>query len=125
MTNLVSPLTRVAKAGVSGSDFAALESSVATNTSKPTGVEVDGQIDVKNAAQLLQISLAYADMPTTYNKSEVYNKTETDASLFPRGSAAGLATVIAYANPLPTTSVVNNLIDSHFSNSGCSDFRCI
>ena len=47
MTSLVSPLTRVAKAGVSNADFTALETSVANNSSKPTGVEVDGQIDTK------------------------------------------------------------------------------
>ena len=78
MTSLVSPLARVAKAGVSGADFTAFETSVATNTSKPTAAEVDGAIDVKNAAQLLQINLDYADQPTTYNKSGVYNKTEID-----------------------------------------------
>ena len=96
MTSLVSPLTRVAKAGVSGADFSALESSVATNTSKPTAAEVDGAIDVKNAGQLLQINLDYADRPTTYNKSEVYNKTKVDTSLALKGSAAGLATMTAY-----------------------------
>ena len=67
MTSLVSPLTGVAKAGVSGADFTALETSVATNSSKPTATEVDSQIDTKNADQNLQISLNYADRPTTYN----------------------------------------------------------
>ena len=71
MTSLVSPLTRVAKAGVSSADFTALESSVATNTSKPTAAEIDGAIYVKSAAQLLQINLDYADRPTTYNVSQV------------------------------------------------------
>ena len=69
MTSLVSPLTRRAKAGVSDGDFTTLESSVTANSSKPTGAEVDGQIDVKNAAQLLQINLDYADRQTTYNVS--------------------------------------------------------
>ena len=85
MTTLVAPLTRVSKAGVSTAS-------------------VDDQIDVKNAAQLQQINLDYADRPTTYNKSEVYTKTETDASLALKGSAAQLATVTAYANTLPTLS---------------------
>ena len=114
MTDLVSPLTRVAKAGVSDADFTALESSVAANSSKPTATAVDGQIDTKNAAQSLQIILDYADRATTYNISEVYKKTESDASLALKGSAAGLATVTAFANTLPTTSTVNNLIDARF-----------
>ena len=71
MTSLVSPLTRVTKAAVSGADFTALESSVAANTSKPTATAVDGQIDTKNAAQLLQINLDYTDRATTYNVSQV------------------------------------------------------
>ena len=79
MTSLVSPLTRVSKAGVSGADFTALESAVAANTTKPSATAVDSQIDTKNEAQNLQINLDYADRPTTYNKSEVYNKTESDA----------------------------------------------
>ena len=95
MTSLVSPLTRVSKAGVSGADFTTLESAVAANTSKPTAAVVDGQIDVKNAAQLQQINLDYADRPTTYNKSEVYTKPESDAALQLKGSAAQLATVTA------------------------------
>ena len=60
-------------------------------TAKPSSSAVDSQIDTKNAAQNLQISLDYADRPTTYNKSEVYNKTESDASLALKWSAAGLA----------------------------------
>ena len=55
MTSLVSPLTRVAKAGVSGADFTTLESAVAANTSKPTAAVVDGQIDTKNATQMTQL----------------------------------------------------------------------
>ena len=95
MTSLVSPLTRVAKAGVSGADFTALESSVAANSSKPSSAAVNSQIDTKNAAQNLQINLDYADRATTYNVSQVYNKTESDASLALKGSAAGLSTVTA------------------------------
>ena len=95
MTALVSPLTRVSKAGVSTAS-------------------VDDQIDEKNQAQNLQINLDYADRPTTYNKSEVYNKTESDAALALKGSAAQLATVTAYANTLPTTSTVNGLLDARF-----------
>ena len=114
MTSLVSPLTRVSKAGVSGADFTTLESAVATNTSKPTAAAVDGQIDTKNAAQNLQINLDYADRPTTYNKSEVYTKTETDASLALKGSAAGLATVTAYANTLPTLSTMTSSMPGSF-----------
>ena len=67
-----------------------------------------------NAAQNLQINLDYADRPTTYNKSEVYTKTESDAALALKGSAAQLATVTAYANTLPTTSTVNGLLDARF-----------
>ena len=55
MTSLVSPLTRVSKAGVSGADFTTLESAVAANTSKPTAAVVDGQIDSKNATQMTQL----------------------------------------------------------------------
>ena len=44
--------------------------------------------------------------------TQLYSKTETDAALALKGSAAGLATVTAYADTLPTTSTVNNLIDS-------------
>ena len=78
MTSLVSPLTGVAKASVSGADFTALETSVATNSSKPTATEVDSHIDTKNAAQDLEINLQYATLATTYNKSEVYTKPEVD-----------------------------------------------
>ena len=95
MTALVSPLTRVSKAGVSTAS-------------------VDDQIDEKNQAQNLQINLDYADRPTTYNKSEVYNKTESDAALALKGSAAQLATVTAFVNTLPTTSTVNGLLDARF-----------
>jgi hypothetical protein len=122
MTSLVSPLTRVSKAGVSGADFTALESSVAANSSKPTATAVDGQIDAKNAAQNLQINLDYADRPTIYNKSEVYSKPESDASLALKGSAAGLATVTAYANTLPTTSTVNGLLDARFISQDINNF---
>ena len=122
MTALVSPLTRVSKAGVSDADFTALESSVAANSSKPTATAVDGQIDTKNAAQNLQINLDYADRPTTYNKSEVYTKGETDTSLALKGSAAGLATVTAYANTLPTTTTVNSLLDARFISQDINNF---
>jgi hypothetical protein len=54
MAGLVSPLTRVSKAGVSDADFTALESSVNANTSRPTATAVDSQIDTKSAAQNLQ-----------------------------------------------------------------------
>ena len=89
-------------------------SDIATNAAKPSSSQVDSQIDTKNAAQNLQISLDYADRPTTYNKSEVYNKTESDASLALKGSAAQLATVTAYANTLPTLSTVNNVLNARF-----------
>ena len=81
---------------------------------KPSSSQVDSQIDTKNAAQLQQINLDYADRPTTYNKSEVYTKTESDASLALKGSAAQLATVTAYANTLPTLSTVNNVLNARF-----------
>jgi hypothetical protein len=122
MTSLVSPLTRVSKAGVSDADFTALQSSVTANTSKPTATAVDGQIDTKNAAQLLQINLDYADRPTTYNKSEVYNKTESDASLALKASDAGLQTVTAYANTLPTTTTVNSQLDARFISQDINNF---
>ena len=95
MTALVAPLTRVSKAGVSTAS-------------------VDDQIDTKNQAQDLEINLQYATLATTYSKSEVYTKTESDASLALKGSAAQLATVTAYANTLPTTSTVNGLLDARF-----------
>ena len=109
---MISPLTNERKYGdVSTEDFTTLGVTVLQNstdiTAKPSSSAVDSQIDAKNAAQNLQISLDYADRPTTYNKSEVYNKTEADASLALKGSAAGLATVTAYANTLPTLSTVN------------------
>ncbi len=122
MTALVSPLTRVSKAGVSGADFTTLESSVTANSSKPTAAAVDLAIDTKNQAQNVQINLDYVDRPTTYNKSEVYNKTESDASLTLKGSAAGLATVTAYANSLPTTSMVNSLLDYRFISQDINNF---
>jgi hypothetical protein len=100
----------------------ALESSVAANTSKPTSAAVDNQIDTKNQAQTLQISLDYADRPTTDNKSEVYSKSENDASLALKGSAAGLATVTAYANTLPTTTTVNSLLDARFISQDINNF---
>ena len=81
---------------------------------KPSSSQVDSQIDTKNAAQLQQINLDYADRPTTYNKSEVYTKTESDAALALKGSAAQLATVTAYANTLPTLSTVNNVLNARF-----------
>ena len=95
MTALVSPLTRVSKAGVSTAS-------------------VDGQIDTKNHAQDLEINLQYATLATTYSKSEVYTKTESDAALQLKGSAAQLATVTAYANSLPTLSTVNNVLNARF-----------
>jgi hypothetical protein len=81
---------------VSGADFTTLESAVAANTAKPTAAVVDVQIDTKNAAQLQQISLDYADRPTTYNKSEVYTKTETDASLATRTTPADVQTAMNF-----------------------------
>jgi hypothetical protein len=95
MTALVSPLTRVSKAGVSTAS-------------------VDDQIDEKNQAQNLQINLDYADRPTTYNKSEVYNKTESDAALALKGSAAQLASLTAFTGTLPTLSTVNNVLNARF-----------
>ena len=94
---MISPLTGEEKYGdVSTEDFTTLGVSAVQNSSdittantqiaaKPSSSQVDGQIDTKNAAQLLQINLDYADRPTTYNKSEVYNKAETDASLALKG----------------------------------------
>jgi len=119
---MISPLTNEKKFGdVSNEDFTTLgvavvqnSSDIATNAAKPSSSQVDSQIDTKNAAQNLQISLDYADRPTTYNKSEVYNKTESDASLALKGSAAGLPTVTAYANTLPTLSTVNNVLNARF-----------
>ena len=61
MTSLVSPLARRAMAGVSDADFTVLETTVATNTAKPTEAEVDSQIDTKNEVHKLQIDLDYAD----------------------------------------------------------------
>ena len=78
MTALVSPLTRVSKAGVSTAS-------------------VDGQIDTKNQAQDLEINLQYATLATTYSKSEVYTKPESDASLALKGSAAQLAIAVVFA----------------------------
>ena len=95
MTALVSPLTRVSKAGVSTAS-------------------VDGQIDTKNHAQDLEINLQYATLATTYSKSEVYTKPESDAALQLKGSAAQLATVTAYANTLPTLSTVNSVLNARF-----------
>ena len=116
---MISPLTNERKFGdVNTEDFTTLGIAVVQNTSdialKPSSSQVDSQIDTKNAAQLQQINLDYADRPTTYNKSEVYNKTESDASLTLKGSAAGLATVTAYANTLPTLSTVNNVLNARF-----------
>ena len=116
---MISPLTNEKKFGdVSTEDFTTLGVTVVQNSSdianKPSSSQVDSQIDTKNAAQLQQINLDYADRPTTYNKSEVYTKTETDASLALKGSAAQLATVTAYANTLPTLSTVNNVLNARF-----------
>ena len=47
------PLSRRATAGVSDADFTALEKSVTASSSKPTEAAVNGQINAKNAAQLL------------------------------------------------------------------------
>ena len=44
----------------------------------------------------------------------MYTKTESDASLALKGSAAQLATVTAYANTLPTLSTVNNVLNARF-----------
>ena len=116
---MISPLTNERKFGdVSTEDFTTLGVAVVQNTSdianKPSSSQVDSQIDTKNAAQLQQINLDYADRPTTYNKSEVYTKTESDAALALKGSAAQLATVTAYANTLPTLSTVNNVLNARF-----------
>ena len=121
---MISPLTNERKFGdVSTEDFTTLGVTVVQNSSdiaklKPSSSQVDSQIDTKNAAQNLQITLDYADRPTTYNKSEVYNKTESDASLALKGSAAQLATVTAYANTLPTLSTVNNVLNARFHPPG-------
>ena len=116
---MISPLTNERKFGdVNTEDFTTLGIAVVQNSSdianKPSSSQVDSQIDTKNAAQLQQINLDYADRPTTYNKSEVYTKTESDASLALKGSAAQLATVTAYANTLPTLSTVNNVLNARF-----------
>ena len=116
---MISPLTNERKFGdVNTEDFTTLGIAVVQNTSdialKPSSSQVDSQIDTKNAAQLQQINLDYADRPTTYNKSEVYTKTESDAALALKGSAAQLATVTAYANTLPTLSTVNNVLNARF-----------
>ena len=79
---MISPLTNEKKFGdVSNEDFTTLGVTVVQNSSdianKPSSSQVDSQIDTKNAAQLQQINLDYADRPTTYNKSEVYTKTES------------------------------------------------
>ena len=116
---MISPLTNEKKFGdVSNEDFTTLGVTVVQNSSdianKPSSSQVDSQIDTKNAAQLQQINLDYADRPTTYNKSEVYTKTESDAALALKGSAAQLATVTAYANTLPTLSTVNNVLNARF-----------
>ena len=116
---MISPLTNEQKFGdVSTEDFTTLGVTVVQNSSdianKPSSSQVDSQIDTKNAAQLQQINLDYADRPTTYNKSEVYTKTESDAALALKGSAAQLATVTAYANTLPTLSTVNNVLNARF-----------
>ena len=119
---MISPLTNERKFGdVSNEDFhdawrhsGAKQLGHCHERCKPSSSQVDSQIDTKNAAQNLQISLDYADRPTTYNKSEVYNKTESDASLALKGSAAQLATVTAYANTLPTLSTVNNVLNARF-----------
>ena len=116
---MISPLTNERKFGdVNTEDFTTLGIAVVQNSSdianKPSSSQVDSQIDVKNAAQLQQINLDYADRPTTYNKSEVYTKTESDAALALKGSAAQLATVTAYANTLPTLSTVNNVLNARF-----------
>ena len=95
MTALVSPLTRVSKAGVSTAS-------------------VDGQIDTKNQAQDLEINLQYATLATTYSKSEVYTKPESDASLALKGSAAQLASLTAFTGTLPTLSTVNSVINNRF-----------
>ena len=126
---MISPLTNEKKLGdVSNEDFTTLgvtvvqnssdittaNTQIAANSAKPSSSAIDSQIDTKNAAQNLQISLDYADRPTTYNKSEVYNKTESDAALALKGSAAQLATVTAYTNTLPTLSTVNSVINNRF-----------
>ena len=108
---MISPLTNERKFGdVSNEDFTTLgltvvqnssdittaNTQIAANAAKPSSSQVDSQIDVKNTTQMTQL----------------YTKTETDAALALKGSASGLATVTAYASGLPTTTTVNNLIDS-------------
>ena len=108
---MISPLTNEKKFGdVSNEDFTTLgltvvqnssdittaNTQIAANAAKPSSSQVDSQIDVKNTTQMTQL----------------YTKTETDAALALKGSASGLATVTAYASGLPTTTTVNNLIDS-------------
>ena len=124
---MISPLTNEKKFGdVSNEDFTTLGVTVVQNSSdianKPSSSQVDSQIDTKNAAQLQQINLDYADRPTTYNKSEVYTKTESDASLALKGSAAQLATVTAFVNTLPTLSTVNSVINNRFIARDSNDF---
>ena len=108
---MISPLTNEKKFGdVSTEDFTTLgvtvvqnssdittaNTQIAANAAKPSSSQVDSQIDAKNTTQMTQL----------------YTKTETDAALALKGSASGLATVTAYASGLPTTTTVNNLIDS-------------
>ena len=114
---MISPLTNERKFGdVSTEDFTTLgvavvqnSSDIATNAAKPSSSQVDSQIDAKNTTQMTQL----------------YTKTETDAALALKGSAAGLATVSAYASGLHTTATVNNLIDSKKYHPGHYEFRDI
>ena len=54
--------------------------------------------------------------------TQLYTKTETDAALALKGSAAQLATVTAYANTLPTLSTVNSVINNRFIAQDSNNF---
>ena len=118
---MISPLTNERKYGdVSTEDFTTLgvtvvqnssdittaNTQIAANAAKPSSSQVDSQIDVKNTTQMTQL----------------YTKTETDAALALKGSAAQLATVTAYANTLPTLSTVNNVLNARFILQDGSNF---
>jgi hypothetical protein len=108
---MISPLTNERIYGdVSTEDFTTLGVAVVQNssdiTAKPSSSQVDSQIDVKNTTQMTQL----------------YTKTETDASLALKGSAAQLATVTAFVNTLPTLSTVNTILNNRFIAQDSNNF---
>ena len=94
MTSLVSPLTRISRAGVSDADFTALESSVTTNSSKYSVSQVDGLVAARTTP---------TDVQTLMSTRFLAQDTQNFLTYQDRASSLTAATAAATYAPQSTT----------------------